>query len=183
MQTRSFTATLAPRWRALRGGVAVLLAALVLNACQSAPPPKPPSLAERQEATLRALGFSRNDQGWLLNLPEPISFEFSKTELKPDLRTHIDGFSEQLLKVEIRKLRIEGHTDNLGPRDFNLSLSQQRAEAVAQEFIAHGFAESDVERVGLGPDHPTTGNDTREGRAQNRRVEIVIPANALSLKP
>jgi OOP family OmpA-OmpF porin len=54
---------------------------------------------------------------------------------------------------------------------------------VAQEFIGHGFAAQDIQRVGFGPDHPRSDNDTRDGRAQNRRVEIIVPADATVLTP
>jgi outer membrane protein OmpA-like peptidoglycan-associated protein len=167
------------------GILAVLVFALTLAGCQSVPPPapKPPPLAERQVQALQSLGFVKKDDGWLLNLPEPISFEFNQARLKPNLQNQLDAFATQLLGVEIRRLVIEGHSDNIGPRQFNLDLSKARAEAVAQEFIQHGFANADVARVGLGPDHPATSNETREGRAQNRRVEIVVPASALALQP
>jgi hypothetical protein len=67
------------------GILAVLVFALTLAGCQSVPPPapKPPPLAERQVQALQSLGFVKKDDGWLLNLPEPISFEFNQARLKP----------------------------------------------------------------------------------------------------
>jgi outer membrane protein OmpA-like peptidoglycan-associated protein len=186
MQSRIFTGRRPTRHVSLPGFLAAVLIVLALAGCQTAPPPKvqaAPALAERQVQALQSLGFVKKDEGWLLSLPEPISFEFGQAKLKPGLQTQLDGFATQLLGVQIHHLLIEGHSDNVGPRQFNLDLSKARAEAVAQELLSHGFASSDVERIGLGPDHPATSNETREGRAQNRRVEIVVPASALALQP
>jgi outer membrane protein OmpA-like peptidoglycan-associated protein len=165
-----------PRWR-----IALLMLALLsLAACKSAAP-KPPSLAQRQVQLLQSLGFNKTEDGWLLSLPDPISFEFDQARLKADVQRNVDRFAEQLLKLEIGSLRVEGHSDNIGPRQVNVELSQRRAEAVAREFIARGFASSSIQSIGLGPDSPAAPNDTRDGRAQNRRVEIIVPADALVL--
>jgi OOP family OmpA-OmpF porin len=115
-----------------------------------------------------------------LNLPEPISFELDKDTLKPSMQESIATTAAGLLKANVRKLRIEGHTDDSGPRDYNVALSQRRAETVAQEFISHGFARTDVVEVGMGPDHPLQPNDTRKNRAANRCVVIIVPAEALN---
>jgi outer membrane protein OmpA-like peptidoglycan-associated protein len=85
-----------------------------------------------------------------------------------------------LLKANVRRLHIEGHTDNTGPREHNLTLSQRRAHAVAVEFANSGFAKGDITELGLGPDKPLHANDTREGRALNRCVVIIIPVDALA---
>jgi OOP family OmpA-OmpF porin len=153
------------------------LVALVLGACQ-APPVKPVSVDHRA-AALNALGFVSGDDGWLLSLPEPISFELDKNTLKPSMQQSIATTATGLLKANVHKLRIEGHTDNSGPRHYNVALSQRRAETVAQEFIGHGFARTDVVEVGMGPYHPLHPNDTRENRAANRCVVIIVPAEAL----
>jgi len=158
---------------------ASVFAILAIAGCQSLPLPHVPSLAEKQVQTLKTLGFEKNDEGWLLDLPEPIYFEFGKAVPKPDLKANIAPIAEELLRVDIRKLRIEGHSDNAGPRDFNRELSQRRADAVAREFAEQGFADNNVERIGFGPDHPIADNRSREGRAQNRRVEIIVPVGAL----
>lgn len=165
-----------PRFFAL---LAALMAAFVLLAgCASAPPK--PTLAQRQTETLGKLGFKKVEDGWLLILPERISFEFDKDNLKPEFRKTITDFAQQLLAVDIRQLRVEGHTDNMGARDYNLALSQRRADIVADAFVADGFAAKDVERKGLGFDRPAADNKTPEGRAQNRRVEIIITSSSLA---
>jgi outer membrane protein OmpA-like peptidoglycan-associated protein len=161
--------------------IAASLLALALDACQ-APVVKPDVVdpAAQQRTTLHALGFAESDDGWLLNLPEPISFELGRDDLKPSMRQSIASTAGGLLKANVRRLRIEGHTDDSGPRDYNVALSQRRAHEVADEFVANGFAQNDITEMGLGPDKPLRANDTREGRAMNRCVIIIIPVEALA---
>ncbi len=160
--------------------LACLFAALALLAGCASAPPKQATLAERQKETLSKLGFQKIDDGWLLILPERISFEFNKDNLKPEFNKTIADFAHQLLAVDIRELRVEGHTDNVGTREYNQSLSERRADAVADAFVAAGFAAKDVERKGLGFDRPAADNKTPDGRAQNRRVEIIVLSTALA---
>jgi outer membrane protein OmpA-like peptidoglycan-associated protein len=75
---------------------------------------------------------------------------------------------------EITRLTVEGHTDDSGEESANISLSQQRAEAVVKYLVAQGVAESRLVAKGLGSTQPLEPNDTQEGRAANRRVQFVI---------
>jgi outer membrane protein OmpA-like peptidoglycan-associated protein len=75
---------------------------------------------------------------------------------------------------EIEKVRVEGHTDASGPEDFNMKLSQRRAEAVRDYLIDKGIAAERLEAVGYGESQPIASNKTRRGRSKNRRVEFVI---------
>ena len=160
---------------------ALLLLALLLSACKAPEvKPAPADPAAQQRAALNSLGFAAADDGWLLNLPEPISFELDQDKLKPSMQQSIANTASGLLKANVRKLRIEGHTDNSGPREHNVALSQRRADAVAAEFVGNGFARADITELGLGPDKPLHPNDTREGRASNRCVVIIIPVDALA---
>ena len=70
------------------------------------------------------------------------------------------------------KLEIQGHTDNTGSRDYNLKLSEKRAETVKSFLVLYGIDSSRMTTKGYGPDQPVSSNDTEEGRAQNRRVEL-----------
>lgn len=71
------------------------------------------------------------------------------------------------------KLSIVGNTDNVGAHDYNLKLSQARAATVVAELVKDGIAADRLESSGDGPDKPIASNDTGEGRAKNRRVELV----------
>ena len=75
---------------------------------------------------------------------------------------------------EIRKIRIEGHTDGRGKPAYNRRLSQRRAESVLRHLVAVGIDASRLRAKGFGPDRPIVPNDTRANRAKNRRVEFVV---------
>jgi OOP family OmpA-OmpF porin len=69
---------------------------------------------------------------------------------------------------------IEGHTDNVGNREANIRLSKARADAVRAYFVSKGIAASRLATVGIGPDQPVGPNDSAEGRAKNRRVQLRV---------
>ena len=144
----------------------------ILAGCQT---PGPASRAERVE-TLRSLGFAETDEGWTLSLAVPILFDVDSDELKPGPKHAIADMARELRKVGIERIRVEGHTDNLGSRSYNVELSRRRAEVVAREFVDTGFPDTAIERKGWGFEHPVASNDTPEGRALNRRVAIVVVA-------
>ncbi len=138
------------------------------------------SLADRQEKTLTGLGFRPVTDGWQLTLPERISFQFNKADLAPELRTSVTEVARQLLAVDIGQLRVEGHTDNIGTHEYNQDLSLRRADSVAAVLTASGLAKENVESQGYGADRPAADNATEEGRAQNRRVEIIVTSGVLA---
>jgi outer membrane protein OmpA-like peptidoglycan-associated protein len=69
---------------------------------------------------------------------------------------------------------IEGHTDSRGSDSHNVDLSQRRAEAVRTYLVSRGYPSERIQAHGIGKGRPTTSNDTSEGRANNRRVEIIV---------
>ncbi len=153
----------------------VLLAALLftLAACQTTAP----KLNAAQVTTLKSLGFAPSDDGWSLNLnTKPILFETGTDALEPDDKNAVAKMAKDLLSVGIDHLRIEGHTDNVGPADLNRTLSLRRAEAVASEFGRNGVPVANIVRKGYGFDKPIADNATPQGRAQNRRVTIIVPS-------
>jgi outer membrane protein OmpA-like peptidoglycan-associated protein len=79
-------------------------------------------------------------------------------------------------------LRVTGHTSSQGPRAFNLALSQKRAEAVAAVLVAEGLPASRIQSIGKGPDQPIADNGTPQGQARNRRVEIELSAQAVTIQ-
>jgi len=169
-------------WR-MRGSRLLLLIAVVLAlvACTAAPPPKPaPSEGARQRDGLRALGFQESEGDWHLILPEPLWFGFGSADVKPESARAATDTARELLRLGIRSVRLEGHSDNVGPASINLDLSQRRADAVGKLFVAAGFADKAVVRHGRGASLPIADNASAAGRARNRRVELVVPADALS---
>lgn len=148
---------------------------VLLTGCQTVPPqPPPPADSAKRIEALRALGFVESSDGWMLNLSVPILFDSNRDELKPETRKAVADLADSLLRAGIRRVRIEGHTDSYGSRDYNINLSRRRAEAVARELSAHGFAEGAIVRQAWGFEYPAAPNETPDGRALNRRVTIVV---------
>ena len=152
--------------------------AATLIGCASTPPPAapaapatPPPRAER----LAALGFEKTDEGYVLNLPGPLLFDSGSDVLSEGAKGVLSKLAQDLIALEIRKLRLFGHTDNVGGVEFNRSLSSRRADAVARFMAANGFRDESLERRGFGFDRPLAGNETPEGRAKNRRVAVIVP--------
>lgn len=101
-----------------------------------------------------------------------IEFESGKATLTPAGRAILDEMTAAMLKLKGRKIEIIGHTDNVGLRASNVSLSQARAATVKAYLAAHGIAEDLLGASGQGPDRPIASNDSAEGRARNRRIEF-----------
>ncbi len=103
-----------------------------------------------------------------------ITFDFDKAEIRPDSTPQIDQLAALLKKSPRLDVLIVGHTDGQGGFDYNLSLSQRRAQAVVDTLVsAHGIERRRLTPAGAGMAAPVATNRTEEGRARNRRVEIV----------
>lgn len=107
-----------------------------------------------------------------LVLSSETSFEFNSAQLKPAAFSELDKLLEQMKKYPMSRWRIEGHTDNVGSEDGNIKMSQMRAESVLNYFVSRGIPKGRFEVVGLGSRQPVADNNTPEGKAKNRRVEI-----------
>jgi outer membrane protein OmpA-like peptidoglycan-associated protein/opacity protein-like surface antigen len=103
---------------------------------------------------------------------EGVEFESSKAVLTPNSKSTLNEVAESLAAYPEVKIEIGGYTDSTGPAELNRELSQRRAEAVRQYLIEQGIAPERLIAVGYGEDQPIASNETREGRAQNRRVEL-----------
>ena len=101
-------------------------------------------------------------------------FDSDKTELNPESRTELDKVAEMLNEQVTMRIEISGHTDNTGKSDYNLRLSQGRAESVKAYLLSKGISAGRVETRGYGDTKPVAGNDTPEGKALNRRTEMKI---------
>jgi outer membrane protein OmpA-like peptidoglycan-associated protein len=103
-----------------------------------------------------------------------ILFDTGKTDLKPESQQAIAEIAKLLQSDPALKLHVVGHTDNVGGFDMNMTLSQGRAEAVVKDLIGtHGIGAARLHAAGVGPLAPVASNDTEDGRAKNRRVELV----------
>ncbi|MCC6006351.1 MAG: OmpA family protein [Rhodobacteraceae bacterium] len=111
-------------------------------------------------------------------LPEAVTFRTASSVVDPGFRPALRSVADSLRQHPASTVRVVGHTDNVGSAAYNNQLSQERALAVARELIAGGTAASRITVSGRGFYEPITSNATAAGRAQNRRVEIVItPTN------
>lgn len=111
-----------------------------------------------------------------ISIAASMLFDFDSAALSDDAKAVIDERVQTLAgQVELTSImRVEGHTDSTGPEDYNMQLSQRRAQAVADYIVSQAYrvTASDIEVVGKGESTPVASNDTREGRAKNRRVDI-----------
>jgi len=122
---------------------------------------------------LSELRAQQTDRGLVLTVGD-VLFAVGKAEVAPGGQRSIDQLAQFLKTYPRRRVLIEGHTDNTGNEDFNVKLSQQRADAVRSLLVARGIAPERIATRGHGPKYPIVENDTPAGRQQNRRVEILV---------
>jgi OOP family OmpA-OmpF porin len=101
-------------------------------------------------------------------------FDFDKATLKPEGRQMLDQVASQADTINLETLIATGHTDSIGTEAYNMGLSQRRANTVKNYLISKGIPADRIYAEGKGESSPVASNKTREGRAQNRRVEIEI---------
>ncbi len=103
-----------------------------------------------------------------------IYFDFDKADVKPESKPALDAIAEFLRMYPEVKFYVVGHTDSTGGLEYNLELSRRRAEAVVRELVEkYGIEKERLKSFGVGPLAPVASNATEEGRARNRRVELV----------
>jgi outer membrane protein OmpA-like peptidoglycan-associated protein len=122
---------------------------------------------------LASLKAQHTDRGLVLTVGD-VLFAPGRAEVGPGAQRSIDKLAEFLRTYSKRNVLIEGHTDNLGNEDFNVKLSQQRADAVRDLLIARGVSPQRIRTKGYGPKFPVVDNDSAAGRQQNRRVEVLV---------
>jgi outer membrane protein OmpA-like peptidoglycan-associated protein len=110
-----------------------------------------------------------------IKITEQIKFKTDSAEILPESDEVLTGIRDTLkTHPEIKKVRVEGHTDATGSPGYNKELSQKRAEAVSDWLTQHGIDKGRLQGVGMGQDRPIDTNETEEGRRNNRRVEFHI---------
>ena len=113
-------------------------------------------------------------RGLVITLSGSVLFGSNEAILLPSAQTRLGQVADALMAEEDRALRIEGHSDSRGKAGHNIELSQRRAEAVRSFLVSKGYDANRVTAHGVGPGQPVADNATAEGRANNRRVEIVV---------
>jgi len=113
----------------------------------------------------------------IVTLPQDILFAVDSTHITPSLRSDLSVLAQNLINYPNSTIQIIGHTDNTGSADYNQSLSTERALAVSSILQQNGVPQFRIQSTGRGESQPIASNLTPEGRAQNRRVDVVILPN------
>jgi outer membrane protein OmpA-like peptidoglycan-associated protein len=124
-------------------------------------------------AALAKLAAKEDARGLVITLSGSVLFRSNDANLLPGAQARLDQVADALV-AKGQSVVIEGYTDSTGSQATNRDLSQRRAESVRSYLVSRGFPESKISARGMGPDRPVADNSSTEGRANNRRVEIVI---------
>ncbi|HEX3986038.1 MAG TPA: OmpA family protein [Acidobacteriaceae bacterium] len=142
--------------------------------------------AEQMREKLRdqlnsVLNTQETARGLIVNMSD-VLFAFNKFDLKTDAQIKLAKVSGILLTYPNLKVQVEGYTDNVGSAEYNQQLSEKRAMAVQSFLIAQGVPPGNVTAQGFGPADPVADNSTSAGRAQNRRVEMVVSGQSIGVQ-
>lgn len=131
-------------------------------------------MVEAMDALAALAVVKQEARGVVITLQGGVLFTSEQATLLPEAQDRLLGMTTALLAASDRTILIEGHTDSKGTDAYNLDLSQRRADAVRNFMSTHGYDVSHTRAVGIGEARPVASNETDDGRAQNRRVEVVI---------
>jgi len=120
-------------------------------------------------------------RGLVVNMAD-VLFQTGKYALSQDAQLKLAKLSGIIQAHPGLNLAIEGHTDTTGSADFNMKLSQQRADTVREFLVAQGLSPDTITAKGMGQDNPVADNSTAAGRKQNRRVEIIVSGEVIGAK-
>ncbi|MDM7480668.1 MAG: OmpA family protein [Halomonas sp.] len=135
---------------------------------------------DRQEQQLREnlqgsrIEIDRRGDDIVLNMPSSVTFGFDSADLTSDARSALNEVANVLTQYTDTRVNIAGHTDSTGNADYNQRLSERRAESVGRYLSQNGVSSMRLNTLGYGATRPVASNDSEQGRAQNRRVEITL---------
>lgn len=125
-------------------------------------------------ALAASLAVKEEPRGTVITLPSNVLFATAKYELLPGAKTKLDAVALALKDQVDVSILVEGHTDSQGSPADNLVLAQRRGESVRAYLASKGVKKEQLSSVGIGEERPVGDNATNDGRAQNRRVEVII---------
>ena len=128
---------------------------------ETPPPPPPPAPMREPEAVAEKIVL------------RGVNFDFDKSNIRPDAAVILDE-AVSALSGSSSAVSVEGHTDWVGTDAYNQGLSERRANSVKRYLVEHGIDEARLSTVGYGESRPIASNETRDGRALNRRVELLV---------
>lgn len=144
---------------------------------------------DRQEREMRArtagtdVQVVRQGDDLLLNIPSGINFAYNSATVEPQFRTTLDKVASVLSDYNQTYIDVYGHTDSTGSDSYNQGLSERRAISVADYLSSRGVQSARMATRGFGETQPIASNETEQGRAENRRVEIkIVPVSQNDLR-
>lgn len=129
------------------------------------------------ENTVPGAEVIKAGEGIIVKFDSGILFDFDKSDLKANAKENIRQLVKTMNENADTDILVVGHTDNVGKASYNQGLSERRAAAVKSYAVAQGLASGRIKTKGMGAEEPISSNESDAGRAENRRVEIVIVAN------
>src|SRR5208282_2792857 len=129
----------------------------------------------------QVLQTTETARGLIVNMAD-VLFDFNKYTLKADAQVKLAKVSGILLAYPNLKLQVEGYTDNIGSDDYNQKLSEERADTVRDFLVAQSVPDGNIAAEGYGKNEPIADNSTNSGRAQNRRVQLVVSGAAIGIQ-
>lgn len=148
----------------------------LLFACASpTPPSEPPSAPPTVAPPTTVISIDQTERGVLIPLPSTVLFNFGKADLNTAAANpYLDKIARLISSKSSKLVSIEGHSDNVGTLEANQTLSESRAKVVRDALLARGVPTTRLKAEGFAYLRPLVSNSNEEGRAQNRRVEIMI---------
>jgi outer membrane protein OmpA-like peptidoglycan-associated protein len=146
--------------------------------------------AQQQEQQMRerlkqqlsqVLQTQETARGLIVSMPD-VLFDFNKYSLKSEAREKLAKVSGILLAYPDLKVQVEGYTDSIGSDEYNLKLSDQRADSVRDYLVGQSVPDANVTAQGYGKTHPVADNESASGRAQNRRVQLVVSWQSIGVE-
>ena len=129
----------------------------------------------------QVLQTTETARGLIVNMSD-VLFDFNMYTLKPDAREKLAKVSGILLAYPNLKLQVEGYTDNIGTDEYNQKLSEERAGTVRNYLVAASVVDANITATGYGKSNPIADNSSNSGRAQNRRVQLVVSGSAIGIE-
>jgi outer membrane protein OmpA-like peptidoglycan-associated protein len=145
-----------------------------LSASESARVQAEARAAEAMDALAKLAAVKEEARGMVITLSGSVLFRSDEAVLLPEAEARLAQVADALLSTRERTILVEGHTDSQGSDAYNVELSTRRAEAVRSFLTTKGYDASRIRAVGIGEARPIADNGAAEGRANNRRVEIVV---------
>jgi outer membrane protein OmpA-like peptidoglycan-associated protein len=134
-----------------------------------------------REQLNQVLVTTETARGLIVSMPD-VLFDFNKYTLKPEAREKLAKVSGILLGYPNLKLQVAGYTDSIGSDEYNQKLSEERAGSVRTYLVSQSVPDQNVTAAGFGKSDPVADNSTNTGRAQNRRVELVVSGAAIGIE-